>query len=116
MSLVGLECLGGKINDPDLKDTAFVHRDAQWNFDIFCGWEVDDPKQRESTLAWANEFYQEMGPYLSGRVYQNYPNTEIDNWPDAYYGDKVDHLVGIKRKWDPENVFHRRQGFSELVN
>lgn len=109
-SLSGLEPLGGKINDVAPDGTAFVHRQALWNFDIFAFWNPASPKDGELVRKWAQDYYADMQPYLSGSVYQNYPDADLPDWADAYYGSNLDRLRNVKCRYDPDRVFGHMQG------
>jgi FAD/FMN-containing dehydrogenase len=107
-TLAGLEPLGGRINDLPADANAFVHRDKLWNFDIFAFWQK--PEEGAALTSWATQFYADMQPYLSGFVYQNYPDTGLKDWRHAYYGANYPRLQEIKRKHDPDRVFGHMQG------
>jgi FAD/FMN-containing dehydrogenase len=49
-----------------------------------------------------------MRPYVKGS-YVNVPDRSINEWPRTYYGDNFARLREVKRKYDPENVFHFEQ-------
>jgi FAD/FMN-containing dehydrogenase len=44
-------------------------------------------------------------PWGSGRVYPNFPDPDLDDWAQAYYGANYARLVKIKAKYDPHGVF-----------
>jgi hypothetical protein len=48
-----------------------------------------------------------MGPYVEGS-YINVPDRTINDLR-TYYGDNLGRLQEVKRKYDPENVFHFEQ-------
>ena len=50
-----------------------------------------------------------MRPYLSGEVYQNYADEDLDDWPPAYYGANYARLQQVKQRYDPTDFFHHPQ-------
>ena len=88
--------------------TAFVHRDGT----LFClqygsVWSSarDTPKRLEEM----RQFYATMRPYVSGAAYVNYCDTELADWPNAYWGQNLARLQRIKATFDPNNVFRHAQ-------
>jgi FAD/FMN-containing dehydrogenase len=88
--------------------TAFVHRDGT----LFClqygsVWAnaVDTPER----LNEMRQFYATMRPYVSGAAYVNYCDTDLTDWPSAYWGQNLPRLQQIKSAFDPNNVFHHAQ-------
>jgi FAD/FMN-containing dehydrogenase len=109
-STAAIFCWGGKVNDLPPDANAFVHRGADFLFKCEALWEPeDDPDLIAANLEWLESYYAAMQPYLSGGVYQNFPDRGLADWQHAYYGTNLDRLVEVKRAWDPENLFHYPQ-------
>ncbi|MGH8893786.1 MAG: BBE domain-containing protein, partial [Actinomycetes bacterium] len=57
---------------------------------------------------WVRDFHAALQPHMVSRTYVNALSDETDDAVRAAYGpDKYDRLAQIKRRYDPENVFHR---------
>lgn len=85
--------------------TAFPtsHRNAIMYCEASC--EFDDPLIRGSALAWNGQFRDAMRPWFFGS-YVNVQQTEVLDWPVAYYGRKnYQELKKVKVRYDPDDVF-----------
>jgi FAD/FMN-containing dehydrogenase len=85
--------------------TAVPHREAGWNLLIPSVWM--DPADTAANIAWTKETHAALKPELSSRRWLNYLGD--DQGEDAIrgaYGPNYDRLREIKRRYDPENVFH----------
>jgi FAD/FMN-containing dehydrogenase len=70
-------------------------------------WTRDDPAELVSAnLRWLNGMYEAMRPYVSSSSYQNFVDPALADWPQAYYGANYPRLVEVKRRYDPDDVFH----------
>jgi hypothetical protein len=58
-------------------------------------------------MAWTERFRVAMDPYVKGS-YINVPDSTINDLR-TYYGDNLARLQEVKRKYDPQNVFHFEQ-------
>jgi hypothetical protein len=98
-----LEPYGGRIAETSARtDNAFMHRDVDMNFaiDSFFGTE----EQRPAAQAWLQRYTDFLrGPLgrSNGEVYQNYPEPDLINWREAYFGKNFDRLLKLKQKVDP---------------
>jgi FAD/FMN-containing dehydrogenase len=95
---------GGAIGRVSNDATAFPHRDALGNIGVGVDWPAgDDP---DVHVAWIREFWTRIEPFTRG-FYSN------DGAPDMYtesavarnYRGNLERLVGIKRRYDPDNLF-----------
>jgi FAD/FMN-containing dehydrogenase len=98
---------GGAYNRRPPQASAFVHRDQLFQLKHAV---VVDPDaapasqaaaHRAATRSWAS-----VHPWGSGRVFQNFADPDLEDWPAAYYGPNYPHLVRIKAHYDPSNLFH----------
>ncbi len=62
--------------------------------------------EREVARRWLTRSWTSTRPWGSGRVYQNFPDPDLQNWVHAYYGANYDRLVPVKKRYDPEDFFH----------
>jgi FAD/FMN-containing dehydrogenase len=102
LSQVILGRMGGAVARVPADATAFPHRQARNLLWIVCGWTPGD--EAEPHLAWAGEIHRAMQPFAAGGVYVNALGDEPDRVRSAY-GANWPRLVGLKRRYDPENVF-----------
>ena len=50
-----------------------------------------------------------MAPFTSDESYQNFLDEAQNDYLRAYYGANLDRLIAIKRRHDPQNIFHSPQ-------
>jgi FAD/FMN-containing dehydrogenase len=87
--------------------TAYPHREPGHNLLLISQW--TDPADTDRGIAWARETFEELGPYMAERSYTNYlPADDHDRVRQAY-GVNYDRLVELKRRYDPDNLFHLNQ-------
>jgi FAD/FMN-containing dehydrogenase len=106
----GFQAYGGAIGEVSNEDSAFSHRDALVEF--FGGHTWTDAAQDEDRMASARAFGAVLEPFASG-VYVNALFETGDDAVRRAYGDaKLARLAALKRRYDPENVFHLNQNIA----
>jgi FAD/FMN-containing dehydrogenase len=108
MSAILLEQFHGEVCRVPLDATAVPHRREGWNLLIPGEWL--DPADTDANVAWVRETHAALRPFLSDGRWLNYLGD--DQGRDGVrgaYGPNYDRLVELKRKYDPDNVFHRNQ-------
>lgn len=86
---------------------AYAHRDAQFVMNVHGRW--DTAAQDTSCIEWARAFFKASAPYASAGAYVNFMTEEESSRVAAAYGSNYDRLVQLKKRYDPENVFHFNQ-------
>jgi FAD/FMN-containing dehydrogenase len=90
-------------------DTPFPNRSARYWLNIYGFW--SNPADDERRTGWVRQFAADMEPHASGGLYLNFLGQERDPVAArtsalAVYGpDKLQRLVALKRRYDPDNVF-----------
>lgn len=105
---VTIECYAGAMTRMDPDATAFPHRDARYQIVANSQW--DDPADDESGRNWTRGVFNALEPYAKRGPFLNFVDVDGDDRQQrirAGYGSHWDRLVDIKRRYDPENVFHR---------
>jgi FAD/FMN-containing dehydrogenase len=105
MTAILMEHFHGAVTRVGVTDTAVPHRHEGWNVFIPSVW--TDPAATDENVAWTRETHRAFGPHLEERRWLNYLGD--DQGGDAVraaYGPNYERLVELKRRYDPENVFH----------
>jgi FAD/FMN-containing dehydrogenase len=113
---------GGAINKPGLaEDTAVSQRNSVMKLQWINSWA--EKAEDEARIKYLNDFYTDVytgdhvpaeyqgtpfGPRYEG-CYMNYADVHMLNynfWPQLYYGEHYPFLQQVKKKYDPNNIFH----------
>jgi len=106
----GFQAYGGAIGEVANEDSAFSHRDAVVEF--FGGQTWADPAEDEWRMESARAFGAAMEPFASG-VYVNVLTQQDEAGVRRAYGDaKLARLAALKRRYDPDNLFHLNQNIA----
>jgi FAD/FMN-containing dehydrogenase len=98
---------GGAITATSNDDSAFSHRNALVEFVASTAW--TDAAEDGQRMDAARRFGAALEPYASG-VYVNVLGDEGERGVRrAYPPDKLARLAALKRRYDPDNVFHLNQ-------
>ena len=110
MAAGGFQAYGGAIAEVSNEDSAFSHRDALVEF--FGGHTWADAAEDEERMTSARAFGAVLEPFASG-VYVNALFETGEAGMRRAYGDaKLARLAALKRRYDPENVFHLNQNIA----
>lgn len=86
-------------------ETAVPHRDPGWNLLIPSVW--TDPAETEANIAWTRDTFAALRAHISmGRWLDYLGDDQTDEAIRAAYGPNYDRLKDVKRRYDPDNVFH----------
>lgn len=119
------DSFGGAVNQRQkFEETASPQRDSCMKLQFIASW--TDPAEDQGQIQWMRDFYKDLyaatgpmekyagTPFWSDRYegcYINYPDVDMlqhPYWPQLYYGtgDLYPFLQNVKRKYDPNNIFH----------
>jgi FAD/FMN-containing dehydrogenase len=90
--------------------TAFAYRDANFATVIAGMW--PDAAQNEDNIAWVRDFYEATAPHSEEGGYINFMADDDQDRIRVNYRHNYDRLVEVKRKYDPENLFHHNQNIA----
>ena len=92
------------------EETAFAYRDGGWA-GVIVG--VDpDPANAELISTWAKEYWTALHPTSAGGAYVNFLMDEGEDRVRASYRENYPRLEEVKRRYDPDNLFHVNQNIA----
>ncbi|CAN8098168.1 unnamed protein product [Discula destructiva] len=96
--------------------SAYAHRDKTFLIQLYHYSDNDKPYPREGISLlkeWIEATTMPLGPSDWG-MYINYVDTELDGdtAQQLYYGDNLQRLQELKKRYDPSEVFHYPQAIS----
>ncbi len=112
-SRVAFQQYGGAASRVGRTDTAFWHRDAQYDLIPTSVW--TDNRESEANIKWVRELWDLMKPFASGGEYVNDLGEDGDDRVRAAYGANYEGLVALKNKYDPGNFFRLNANIKPTV-
>ena len=88
-------------------ETAFGHRDAHFAPVIAGMW--PDQADNDKNIKWVRDYYEATAPHSEEGGYVNFAAGDDQGRVSANYGASYEKLVQVKRKYDPDNLFHMNQ-------
>ena len=105
MTAILFEHFHGAVTRIGVADTAVPHRDEGWNLLIPSVWMA--PADSDANIAWTRETFAALQPQFAKGRWLNYlGDDQADDAIRAAYGPNYDRLLEVKRRYDPDNVFH----------
>ncbi len=105
-----LRTLGGAYARVPIDATAYAHRKSRIMVNVACLYE--DRNEREKHDAWVTKFAAALNQG-DNAAYVNFLSEEgPERVRAAYPGSTWDRLVEIKKKYDPNNLFHVNQNIA----
>jgi FAD/FMN-containing dehydrogenase len=98
--------LRGAVSRVSPTATAFPLREPGYEIDIAGVWNA--PEEKAHVVEWVQTTRDTLRPFAHG-VYVNQLGDTSDQLVRAAYGPNYERLVGIKKKYDPNNVFRLNQ-------
>jgi FAD binding domain-containing protein/berberine-like enzyme len=113
LTAVVIEYYGGVASRVGVSETAFAHREAQYDVGILTQW--TDPRESERHIEWTRGLADALRPYSSGAYLLNFLGEEGDDTVRAAFGENYRRLVEVKSKYDPTNFFRLNQNIKPTV-
>jgi FAD/FMN-containing dehydrogenase len=111
MTSILFEHFHGAVTRVGPTETAVPHREAGFNLLIPSVW--TDPSADDANIAWAREAFAALRPEFAAGRWLNYlGDDQADDAIRAAYGPNLARLREVKRRYDPENVFHRNHNIT----
>jgi FAD/FMN-containing dehydrogenase len=109
LSMILLFELKGEIQRRARDESAFAHRDANFELSIIANW--TEATEDEANIEWARDTWRAVQPFVKSSVYVNHlmGDESADRILSAYGREKMDRLRQVKRKFDPTNFFRMNQ-------
>jgi len=95
--------LGGAIARVANDATAYSHREPNFLINVHGRW--DGAANDDKCVGWARDLFTALAPFSTGAVYVNFLTAEEGDRVKMAYGSNLAKLVGIKKKYDPANLF-----------
>jgi FAD/FMN-containing dehydrogenase len=105
MTSILFEHFHGAVTRVGATQTAVPHRDQGWNLLIPSVWL--DPVDSEANIAWSRDTFAALRPHFGTGRWLNYlGDDQAEDAIRAAYGPNYARLGEVKRRYDPDNVFH----------
>jgi FAD/FMN-containing dehydrogenase len=110
-----IHLMGGAFGRVPEAGTPFPARSARFWLNVYGFWL--DPAEDAALTAFVKGFAADMAPFATGGQYVNFMGYErIDDWRAAALGvygpEKLERLVSLKRRFDPDNLFRLNHNIS----
>ena len=106
-----INTLGGEINNATCSnESAYAHRKANYLAEAQCYWEK--PKHMQRCMDAMRDLQNTLRENDVTQHYVNYPDLNINNYEQAYYGESYARLQELKRTLDPDNRFNYKQSIT----
>ncbi|MGH2639062.1 MAG: FAD-binding oxidoreductase, partial [Rhabdochlamydiaceae bacterium] len=100
-----LEAMGGAFTKG--KSAFFPRKAFAWWYQVMY-WDKEEMAER--AFSKLRQFKEDIAPYVSPYSYANILDYDIGkDYLQVYYGDHVDRLIQVKKRYDPDNLFHWHQ-------
>ena len=99
--------IAGAANRVPSEAMAYAHRDAKFVLNVHGRWE--STAEDRSCIDWARAFFKASAPYASAGAYVNFMTEDEGERVTSAYGSNYDRLAQLKKRFDPDNIFHLNQ-------
>ena len=112
LSQIHIHQLGGAMGRVSPEATAFPRRDAGFVYNLLGLWK--DPTENEVHTSWAKGAFEALRPVSIGGAYVNFLGDDGQERVRAAYGPNYERLAGLKKRYDPTNLFQLNQNIQPM--
>jgi len=98
--------MGGAVDEVPAEVSAYSGRGAPYVWNILTRWA--NPADADENITWARDLGAALEPFSTGQSYVNFIG-DAERVRSAYPPATYARLADVKRRYDPENVFHLNQ-------
>ena len=73
-----------------------------------------DAADNDKNIKWVRDYYKATAPYSEEGGYVNFAAEDDQGRVSVNYGASYGKLVEVKRKYDPDNLFHMNQNIDPM--
>ncbi len=106
-STVHIYPINGAVHQVQSDATAFAYRDANFATVIAGMW--PDPAENDQNIGWVRDYYDATAPLSEEGGYVNFMADDDQGRVQSNYKGNYDRLAGLKREYDPGNLFRFNQ-------
>jgi hypothetical protein len=112
-SKIIIEHYHGAFNRVGISETAYPHRDIQYQVVIIGGW--DDPATDAAGIQWTRDCFAATEPHGKQAQFLNFSVFDELNGRERVrngFGPNYPRLVEVKRRYDPANLFRENNNIN----
>ncbi len=105
---LGIEHMGGAISRIAPAATAYFNRHATHNLLCLGYWRIpaDGADAAERNATWVRGAWKQLEPFTQGHYVNIMTSDATESRAHSAYGDNFARLAAIKKRYDPNNLFH----------
>jgi hypothetical protein len=107
LSFVVLENYGGAATRVSKDATAYPHRDLPWDVLLIAQWTKEE--ETATHRDWARSGEEMLRPFSANAHLLSALDVETDEVVNTAFGQNLQRLAAIKKKFDPDNFFRVNQ-------
>jgi len=112
-TLLLISPFGGAVGRVGSHETAFAHRDVQYQIEISSGWVNSDLS--DDNVQWCRRYWDVLDPFASGGFYVNFVIDQGQQQVNENYRGNHNRLVSLKNKYDPTNFLRLNANIEPTV-
>ena len=109
-SMISINHFHGAASRVATSETAFALRQDHLMAQLIAAWEPQSPDEEQRHIEWAQNVSQALAPHAFKGGYINLLDEQEQERVPLAFGSNYERLLDLKRKYDPDDVFHSTIG------